>query len=287
VTLVSFGPACRLTTAAVLVVASSAASARAQSPADFFRQTCASCHTIGGGRLTGPDLKNVVERRDLAWLERFLPDPKAMIDSGDPTAVALANDAHGVLMPTLPALTPARVREMIDFLAAESKLPRSAFAASPVSDRPLTAEDVARGRALFTGDTRLERGGPACISCHSVGRTGALGGGRLGPDLTRAIERLQGRKGLTAWLIAPATSTMQAVFQPTPLQPDEVLGLVAFFDQAARTEQPSDSVGQINFFMLGLGTAAFGLVVADAIWKRRFRAVRRLLVEGARRGGER
>ena len=35
-----------------------------QDPRTFFRQNCANCHTIGGGRLTGPDLKGVTERRD-------------------------------------------------------------------------------------------------------------------------------------------------------------------------------------------------------------------------------
>lgn len=42
--------------------------AAAQDAADFFRQNCVSCHTIGGGRLTGPDLKDVLTRKDRAWL---------------------------------------------------------------------------------------------------------------------------------------------------------------------------------------------------------------------------
>jgi len=273
------------TTLAALLVT---APAGAQPPApEFFRQNCTSCHTIGGGRLTGPDLKDVTSRRDRTWLARFLPDPRAMIDSGDPTAAGLAQEARGVVMPTFPALTPARVQELLDFLAAESKLPRSAFAGTPVSDRPFTAQDVAAGRALFTGAVRLRGGGPPCISCHAVGRVGALGGGRLGPDLTLVLERLQGRKGLTAWLGAPATSTMQSVFRTTPLQPDEILPLVAFLDDAARSGPEANSVGQLNFFMLGLGGAVFGLVAADAVWKGRFRAVRRPMVRGDRSGGGR
>lgn len=41
----------------------------AQETADYFRQNCTSCHTIGGGRLTGPDLKDVEGRKDSDWLE--------------------------------------------------------------------------------------------------------------------------------------------------------------------------------------------------------------------------
>ncbi len=38
--------------------------AGAQQPADYFRQNCMSCHTIGGGQLTGPELKGVTERQN-------------------------------------------------------------------------------------------------------------------------------------------------------------------------------------------------------------------------------
>ncbi|MBF8248345.1 MAG: narC-2 [Bacteroidetes bacterium] len=85
-----------------------AISAMAQESADFFRTNCMSCHTIGGGRLTGPDLKNVSSRKDRAWLSRFVMDPKAVIDAGDPYAVELLTASRGVTMPTLPGMTRQR-----------------------------------------------------------------------------------------------------------------------------------------------------------------------------------
>ena len=89
-----------------------------------FQQNCVSCHTIGGGRLTGPDLKGVTERRDHAWLLRYLPDPKALIDSGDPIATQLFQEARGVIMPPPPLLTPAMADALISMIEAESKLER-------------------------------------------------------------------------------------------------------------------------------------------------------------------
>jgi mono/diheme cytochrome c family protein len=251
----------------------------AQSARDYFRQNCAGCHTIGGGRIVGPDLKNVTERRDRVWLTRFLPNPKALIDAGDPTAVALRQEARGVMMPTLPDMTPARVEELLDFLAAESKEPSSVRVVAKV-DRPFTPEDVATGRGLFAGRQRLRGGGPPCISCHTIGGLRPLGGGRLGPDLTLVFERLQGRTPLSAWLGAPATATMQGVFATAPLQPDEILSLVAYFDEAARTGRPADPAEQLGFFLLGMGGAVIGLVLAGGVWRRRLRGVRRALVEG-------
>ena len=70
----------------------------AQDAAAFFKQNCTSCHTIGGGRLTGPDLKDVTQRKDRPWLTRFIVDPRAVLDSGDPYAAKLFEEARGAVM---------------------------------------------------------------------------------------------------------------------------------------------------------------------------------------------
>lgn len=267
--------------AAFAVAAHAVTGAAQTTPADQFRQSCASCHTIGGGRLVGPDLKNVTQRKDRAWLMNFVQNPRAVIDAGDPYALQLQRDAQGVVMPTL-GLDAARVQAMLDFLDAESKLPRSQFAGTQVSDRPFTAQDVATGRALFTGTQRLKNGGPACISCHTVRGLGGLSGGRLGPDLTLVFERLQGRKGLTAWLTNPASPTMMPVFKPTPIDPNEILPLVAMFESTAKQGGQDDSTARLNFALIGLGGLVVGLVTLDSIWKKRLRGVRRELVERKR-----
>lgn len=261
-----------------------AVASRAQDAADFFRQNCVSCHTVGGGRLTGPDLKNVTQRKDREWLVEYLQSPQTMMDKGDPYALKLQQEARGVVMPTINGMSKDRAQALLAMLDAESKLPKSQFAGMQISDRPFTAYDISQGKAMFTGDRRLVNGGPPCISCHTVKGTGALGGGRLAPDLTRVYERLQGRKAMAAWLFAPATPTMSTVFRQHGLKPEEILPLVAFFEDSARRGGQDDSAARLNFFLLGLAGSALGLVVMDAAWKRRFRSVRRELVENAKRG---
>ncbi len=260
------------------------AAAQAQEAADFFRQNCVSCHTVGGGRLTGPDLKNVTGRKERAWLIEFLQSPQAMMDKGDPYALKLQQEARGVVMPTINGMSKDRAEALLAMLDAESKLPKSQFVGMQISDRPFTPYDISLGKASFAGNRRLANGGPPCISCHTVKGTGGLGGGRLAPDLTRVYERLQGRKNMAAWLFAPATPTMSSVFRRHALRPEEILPLVAFFEDAARSGGQDDSAGRLNFFLLGLAGSALGLVVMDAAWKRRFRSVRRDLVENAKRG---
>ncbi len=255
---------------------------RAQDAAAFFKQNCTSCHTIGGGRLTGPDLRDVTARKERTWLVQFLQSPKAMIDSGDPYAAKLQQEARGVVMPNIAGMSPQQAQALLDMIEAESKLPRSQFAGMQISDRPLTPQDIAKGRLIFLGEQRLSAGGPACISCHTIKGLAPLGGGRLGPDLTRVYERLQGRKGLASWLSAPASPTMAPVFKTHAMQSEEILSLVALLEDSAKKGGESDTTSLLNFFLLGLGGMVLGLVSLDAIWKKRFRGVRWTLVHGER-----
>ena len=69
----------------LLLVGMGTGAALAQDRVDDFRLNCTSCHTIGGGRLVGPDLLNVTERKDRAWLARFIVDPKGSSTAATPT----------------------------------------------------------------------------------------------------------------------------------------------------------------------------------------------------------
>src|SRR6516225_867522 len=137
------------------------AGASAQEAADFFRQNCISCHTVGGGRLTGPDLKNVTQRKEREWLVDFLQSPQAMIDKGDAYALKLQQEARGVVMPNINGMSKDRAQALLSMLDAESKLAKSQFAGMQISDRPFTSYDIAQGRAIFLGERALLNGGPA------------------------------------------------------------------------------------------------------------------------------
>ncbi|HGY90091.1 MAG TPA: cytochrome c [Planctomycetes bacterium] len=249
---------------------------------EFFKQNCTSCHTIGGGRLTGPDLKNVEKRRDRAWLIRFIQDPQAMIASGDPEAQKLLREARGVVMPKVVGITKKRAAKILDLIAAESKLEKSRFAGLSLSDRPFTEEDRTIGRELFLGTRRLKGGGPPCLSCHTVNGVGGLGGGELGPDLTDAYARLEGRKVLGAWLASPSTETMAPVFKKHPIDPDEILPLLAFLETESKEGTPATTGSNINFVLLGVVGATALLFLFDYFWRRRFTGVRARLVRGQR-----
>jgi hypothetical protein len=203
-----------------------------------------------------------------------------MIDRGDPYAKQILEEARGVVMPPVPGLSRDRANQLLDLIEAESALEKSQFEGVRFSDRPFTQSDVELGHASFTGIERLENGGPPCISCHTVRGLTLLGGGRLGADLTKVSERIGGRKPLSAWLVSPATITMQPVFREHPLNAEEILSLVAYFEDAAKQAGEDDSVAPLAFFLMGLGGMVLVLGLFDVLWKNRFRGVRRPLVAG-------
>lgn len=269
---------------AVLILLVLPRNAAAQLADEFFQQNCTACHTIGGGRLIGPDLKEAVQQKDRAWLEHFIQDPEAVLNSGDPYALQLKKDAGGIVMPKMPGVTPEMTKALMDLIEAKSKLPNSSAAGVSVSEPPFTANDVLTGTEIFLGKRKLNQGGPACVSCHTLGSIGSFGGGRLGPDLTLVYQRLGSRKALGAWLSAPATPTMQSVFRNHSLQSAEILPLLAVFEDSSRQSQPANANSQIKFSLAGIAGALLGLAFMGWVWRGRFRSARRALVSGAQRG---
>lgn len=250
----------------------------------FFEANCMSCHTIGGGKLTGPDLKGVNDRRNEDWLVRFILDPKGMIDSGDPEAVALFGEYRGQYMTDVPGVDKALATKLVRLIAFESAKEKSRFAGLQISDRPLNDADIERGKRLFLGLETAANGSPACVSCHAVHGIGGLGGGRLGPDLTDAYARLEGRKALAAWLGSPPSAAMQPIFKPRPLEGEEVLALIAYLKDAAESGESEAASGLLKFVLAGFGGAILLLLLFDFLWRRRYRATRRPLLERRRQG---
>jgi len=63
---------------------------------ELFEQHCTSCHSINS-KLIGPALAGVNDRREEAWLLKWIRNSQEMIDAGDPTAVSLKKE-YGTVM---------------------------------------------------------------------------------------------------------------------------------------------------------------------------------------------
>ena len=222
---------------------------------DLFNQTCVACHTIGGGRLIGPDLANVHTRRDEAWIIRFVKTPQALANSGDADAVALLAEYNGLVMPDQ-ALSDDDVRAVIGFIARTSPAAGVAEAAAveEVSAADLAEERILLGRNLFVGITRLENGGAACNSCHSVDIDLVMTGGSLAINLTDAVPRLT-RMGVNAMMAAPPFPVMRDAFKGKSVTEDERGAIVDFLQASAEpglTVEPVDYGQQLLAYGIGV-----------------------------------
>jgi protein SCO1/2 len=99
-----------------------------------YAKRCGACHTIGGGGTHAPDLLGVTDRRDRAWLTRFIAAPNEMRASGDSTALAL-RAKYQLQMPNL-LLTDGEVEAVIGYVAEQSRALARAVTGFPASPAP-------------------------------------------------------------------------------------------------------------------------------------------------------
>ena len=80
----------------------------------FQTRGCNQCHTIGAGKLIGPDLAGVGSRHPADWLRGWLADPSAMIRA-NPDLAKWPDEFGGIVMPNQ-NLTPAEINAILAYL---------------------------------------------------------------------------------------------------------------------------------------------------------------------------
>jgi mono/diheme cytochrome c family protein len=234
----------------------------AQEPGQqIFDSVCFACHTIGGGRLVGPDLANVHEKRSQEWLERFVISSQSMIDSGDVEAVALFEEYNRLPMPDS-FLSEEQSRQVLSYIELQSSSQTTAI--PPVADvqaapaEPASEEDILAGQEMFQGNIRFVNGGPACNACHEVRNDAVIGGGILATELTSVFSRMGGA-GVKAILGYAPFPVMQAAYADQSLTEIEVAALVAFLE-FADSEQYNQLPRDYGLGLFVSGSAGAGVL---------------------------
>ena len=80
---------------------------------------CMGCHSIGKGRLAGPDLAGVTERRSMDWLKRWLKNTEEML-ANDSAAQAMLAEANGIKLPQV-KLTDADIDAVLHYIVQETE----------------------------------------------------------------------------------------------------------------------------------------------------------------------
>ena len=88
---------------------------------ELFSGNCASCHGVGDKAVVGPGLKGVHDRRNEAWLLKWIKNSSAVIASGDAYAVALYNQYGKAQMQSFPDLKDDDIKNILGYIKAEGE----------------------------------------------------------------------------------------------------------------------------------------------------------------------
>ncbi len=230
---------------------------------DIFKETCAACHSIGKGKLIGPDLANVQDRHTETWIKNFVKSSQGVIKSGDKYADSLFKAFNQVQMPDHPNIDDAQLKGILAYIAQQSSAPQTTTAS--VASLP---GNSMRGQDLFVGKIRFTNSGAACNSCHNVDMKGFISGGALGKDLTHAISRLteSGVDGVISGLPFPQ---MKETYGAKPVTAQERADVIAFLTLADK--QAPVVPGNLGNYLLVWGAAGFVilLILISIFWMKR------------------
>ena len=203
----------------------------------IFSTRCMACHTFGKGVKVGPDLKGVNERRQRAWLVKFVRGSSQVIASGDPIATELFTQFKGQRMPDWVDLSEETVNNILDWLGKngpDQQEPdvKLAEAATPA--------EIDVGRQLFHGGKPMVNGGSACGNCHAVTDDGKPSGGTLAKDLTHIFATYQDVQ-MTVFLKQPCFFRIPESISEKFLAPEESYAIKSYLRYVAITAQPADA----------------------------------------------
>lgn len=250
----------------------------AQNGEEIFKSTCAACHTIGGGKRVGPDLDGMATKRSEPWLLSWIKSSHAMIESGDPDAIAIFEEYNKIPMPDQ-NLSEGEIKAVIEYVKNKSSAGAVAAVATTTEDaepqEPIkssdsaSAEEIMLGQKLFEGDTRLTNGGSSCISCHNVATDRIIPGGLLAKDLTTVFTRMGGDAGITGILNAPPFPAMTEAYKNKPMTTDEIYAITSFLNTVEKESTTQSSTATSPLLLYGFISFAVWVVIIFLVWSHR------------------
>jgi len=125
-------------------------SASALNPRRVFKKKCAKCHTIGKGDKTGPDLVNLENRRERAWVVNYILNSKQLIKSADKVALDLRVKYPKHKNHAFTKYKRNKMNQILEYI----------FAVGAGSDA-----DIKAGKGSFSAGRFMSS---SCVSCHGA-----------------------------------------------------------------------------------------------------------------------
>lgn len=92
---------------------------------ELFNANCAACHKLDA-KMTGPALRGVAQRHDMAWIYKWIYNSSAMVKAGDPAAVKISTEYNGSVMTAFPQLSKGDIDNIIAYTSEPKAEPVAA-----------------------------------------------------------------------------------------------------------------------------------------------------------------
>jgi mono/diheme cytochrome c family protein len=240
--------------------ASASASSSAAAPRDVvaarYVTQCSGCHTIGGGKLKGPDLEKALD-----WSEGSL---KLAVKKMEKNVGALPDADVAAYVAFLKA------PDVRDRISKERKRQLAEMAAK------LEPANASTGRALFFGKRSFENQGLACVACHEAGGEG----GSLGPDLTPLASKMDA-VGMISAFEQTNFAVMRDAYREHAITKQEAVHLAAFLGTVQPSGAPWSHTANLVLAIGATAIPALGMLSLLALRRGRTTSVRARLVRSA------
>jgi cytochrome c2 len=266
----------------------------AQNGEQLFQQ-CKACHTIGQGKLLGPDLLDVSKKRDAVWLKNFIKSSQTMVKIGNTEAVEIFEEFNKLIMVdyNLPDADIDAIIKYIDSFSTSgsdgnSETISSADSLAAVKNAEFLAsidtdDNATKGKALFQGKRKFKNGGASCISCHNVNAPEIIQGGLLAKDLTHSFSTIGGLAGIKGILEFPPYPAMKDAYENAALTNDESIQLQVFLMRADKNNKVSGTALP-DLMKQGIFGVVILLIIISLVWfKRKKRSVNYQIIKRQRR----
>lgn len=227
----------------------------------LFEKHCTVCHALGQGKLVGPDLAGVTERRERSWLNSFIRNSQEVIQSGDTIAVKLFQEYKKSIMPSFTQLSEKELNSIIDYLDQWEPAVVEVLDVDVNKRTGFTHEEYLRGERLFYGLIPLQAGGSFnCTGCHNTVTSDSLNWNPSAADLAHSFIDTSGIN-IYQSLSQPVSAKMEAAHQGMKFSEEEINYYAAYLSHISGAELKEHKFFPVKL-MLFLG---FGFLMTIAI----------------------
>lgn len=230
---------------------------------DLFEKHCRLCHNIGEGRLVGPDLIGVAERRERQWLLQFIENSQQMIKAGDPIAVQLYEEFNKSIMPSFTQLSGGEINSIIDYVANWKPAEEAVFSVDVDKRTGFGHDEALRGERLFYGLIPLESTGVGinCAGCHNTVTSDTLNWNPSALDLAYAF---MDRSSINIYksLTQPTSALMEEVHS-YKMSEQEIFYVSAFLSELSHKQLKEHKIFPVKLLLFILFAVLMTLAIID------------------------